>query len=84
VQWQIAKRRKSIEKLVNEWQKSLAQAYEKLKAQVRTRVEHPFHVVKNIFKHKGTVHSRLLDQANMIAFKNHIDKNVVLRRYYMC
>lgn len=52
VQWHIAKRRKTIEKLTEGWQKSLAQAYEKLKAQVRARVEHPFHVVKNIFKYK--------------------------------
>ena len=54
VQWHVAKRRKSIEKLADGWQKSLAQAYEKLKAQVRAYVEHPFHVVKNIFKYKKT------------------------------
>lgn len=52
VQWHVAKRRKAIKKLVEGWQKSLAQAYEKLKAQVRARVEHPFHVVKNIFHYK--------------------------------
>ena len=34
------------------WQKTMAQAYEKLKAQVRSRVEHPFHVVKNLFHYK--------------------------------
>lgn len=54
VQWHVAKRRKSIEKLTEGWQKCLAQAYEKLKAQVRSRVEHPFHVVKNIFRHRKT------------------------------
>jgi len=54
VKWHIAKRRRSIEKLVDGWQKNLAQAYEKLKAQVRARVEHPFHVIKNIFKYKKT------------------------------
>ena len=52
VQWHVAKRRKSIEALLEGWQKSLAQAYEKLKAKIRARVEHPFHVVKNIFKYK--------------------------------
>jgi IS5 family transposase len=52
VQWHIAKRRSTIERLTEGWQKSMAQAYEKLKAQVRSRVEHPFHVVKNIFKYK--------------------------------
>jgi IS5 family transposase len=52
VNWHVAKRRKSIEKLAEGWPKKLAQAYEKLKAQVRARVEHPFHVIKNLFKYK--------------------------------
>ena len=52
VQWHVAKRRKTITKMADGWQKSLAQVYEKLKAQVRAYVEHPFHVVKNIFKYK--------------------------------
>ena len=53
-QWHVAKRRKIIEKLADGWQKSMAQAYEKLKAHLRAYVEHPFHVVKNIFKYKKT------------------------------
>jgi IS5 family transposase len=52
VQWHIAKRRKTIETMMDGWQKKLAQAHEKLKARVRAYVEHPFHVVKNIFRHK--------------------------------
>jgi IS5 family transposase len=54
VKWRVAKRRKSIQKMTEGWQKNLAQAYEKLKAKIRARVEHPFHVIKNIFKHKKT------------------------------
>lgn len=54
VQWHIAKRRKTLERLADGWQKNLAQAYEKLKAQVRARVEHPFHIIKNIFQYKKT------------------------------
>ena len=54
VQWRIAKRRNTIKKLTDGWQKDLAQAYEKLKAKIRARVEHPFHVVKNIFNYKKT------------------------------
>jgi len=69
VRWHIAKRRKSIEKLAEGWQKSLAQAYEKLKAQVRAYVEHPFHVIKNIFKYKKTRYKGLAKndaQLNML------------------
>ena len=54
VQWHIARRRKTLEKLADGWQKKLAHAYEKLKAQVRARVEHPFHIIKNIFQYKKT------------------------------
>ena len=59
VQWHVVKRRKTVESLSEGWQKSLAQAYEKLKAQVRAYVEHPFHVVKNIFKYKKTSYKGL-------------------------
>lgn len=60
VQWHVAKRRKTIEKLDDGWQKDLAQAYEKLKARLRAYVEHPFHVVKNIFKYKKTRYKGLV------------------------
>lgn len=52
VRWYIAKRRKPIRQMEGGWQKYLTLAFEKLKARIRAIVEHPFHVVKNIFKHK--------------------------------
>jgi IS5 family transposase len=52
VRWYIAKRRKPLRQMMGGWQKYLALAFEKLKARIRAIVEHPFHVVKNIFKHK--------------------------------
>lgn len=54
LKWHIARRRKSIEKMADGWQKNMVQAYEKLKAQMRARVEHPFHIVRNIFNYKKT------------------------------
>ena len=54
LKWRIAKRRKPIKQMPECWQKDLALAYEKLKASIRAKVEHPFHIVKNIFKHKKT------------------------------
>lgn len=62
----LARRRKSIEKLAEGWQKALAQAYEKLKAQVRARVEHPFHVVKNIFYYKKTRYKGLAKNTSQL------------------
>ena len=69
LKWHIARRRKTIEKMAEGWQKNLVQAYEKLKAQVRARVEHPFHIVKNIFKYKKTRYKGLAKndaQLNML------------------
>ena len=37
--------------MVEGWKKDLALLNEKLKASLRAKVEHPFHVVNNIFKH---------------------------------
>jgi IS5 family transposase len=54
LKWRIAKRRKLIKQMPECWQKDMALAYEKLKASIRAKVEHPFHIVKNIFKHKKT------------------------------
>ena len=32
----------------------LLEQFEKLKASIRAKVEHPFHVLKNLFKHRKT------------------------------
>ena len=52
VEWHIARRRKPIREMAEGWQKSLVLAQEKLKASVRAKVEHAFHVLKNIFHYK--------------------------------
>ena len=41
-----------IREMAEGWQKSLVLAQEKLKASVRAKVEHAFHVLKNIFHYK--------------------------------
>jgi hypothetical protein len=52
VEWRVAARRSKIKALAEGWAKDLTQAFEKLKARVRARVEHPFHIVKNLFHHR--------------------------------
>jgi IS5 family transposase len=51
--WHVAMRPSERRKLdlTRPWARLLEQA-EKLKASVRAKVEHPFHVVKNLFRHK--------------------------------
>ena len=53
--WHVAMRRGKLRKL-NEFiePQFLAERVEKMKASIRAKVEHPFHVIKNLFRHKKT------------------------------
>ncbi|OXC75317.1 Mobile element protein [Caballeronia sordidicola] len=52
VQWSVAMKRAKLKGMAEGPLKQLTQALEKVKAQIRARVEHPFHVVKKLFNHK--------------------------------
>jgi IS5 family transposase len=52
IDWQIAGKRSLIKALAEGAEKAARQAVEKAKASVRAFVEHPFHLVKNIFRHR--------------------------------
>ena len=51
-QWHIAAKRGKIRAMPEGKLKEAIQKFEKIKAQVRSRVEHPFHILKNIFKYR--------------------------------
>ena len=52
VEFQVAAKRGRIKALKEGALKEALLALEKLKAQVRARVEHPFHIVKNLFHYR--------------------------------
>ena len=52
IDWQIAGKRGAIKALAEGAEKEAIKAVEKAKASVRAFVEHPFHIVKNIFRHR--------------------------------
>ena len=52
IDWQIACKRGLIKALAEGAEKVARQAVEKTKAAVRAFVEHPFHIVKNLFRHR--------------------------------
>lgn len=54
IEWNVALRRSKITKMAEGTLKTLTKALERAKAQIRARVEHPFHVVKNLFRYKKT------------------------------
>ena len=51
-EWHVAAKRGKVRAMAEGLLKELTQAYEKAKAQVRARVEHPFHIIKNLFRHR--------------------------------
>ena len=52
IDWQIARKRSVIKAMAEGAEKEALQAVEKAKASVRAFVEHPFHIVKNLFRHR--------------------------------
>ena len=54
IDWQIARKRSLIKALAEGAQKEAIKAVEHAKASVRAFVEHPFHIVKNLFRYRKT------------------------------
>ena len=50
--WQIARKRGPIKTMAEGAEKETLRASEKAKASVRAFVEHPFHILENIFRHR--------------------------------
>lgn len=52
IDWQIARKRGQIKALVEGAEKETLMAVEKAKASMRAFVEHPFHILKNLFRYR--------------------------------
>jgi IS5 family transposase len=52
VEWHVAAKRGKVKAMAEGLLKELTVQLERVKAQVRARVEHPFHILKNIFRHR--------------------------------
>ena len=50
--WQIARKRGQLKTMAEGTEKETLKAAEKAKAAVRAFVEHPCHILKNIFRHR--------------------------------
>ncbi len=66
VQWVVAQRRGTITRMADGTLKTLIQARERVQAQIRARVEHPFHVVKNLFHFSKTRYKGLAKNTAML------------------
>lgn len=60
VAWHVAEKRGKLKKMPDGPHKDLVTRFERTKAQIRAKVEHPFHVVKNLFRHRKVRYRGLL------------------------
>lgn len=60
VTWHVAEKRGKLKKMTEGTRKDLVTQFERAKAQIRAKVEHPFHVVKNLFRHRKVRYRGLL------------------------
>jgi IS5 family transposase len=63
VTWHIAMKRGKLKGMQEGELKRLTEQAEHIKAKIRARVEHPFHVVKNLFRHRKTRYKGLAKNA---------------------
>ena len=66
IDWQIARKRGTIKTLAEGAEKETLKAVEKLKASVRAFVEHPFHLVKNIFRYRKVRYRGLVKNGHQL------------------
>jgi IS5 family transposase len=52
IDWQIAGKRGQLKKMAEGPEKQALKVIEKAKASIRAFVEHPFHILKNLFRHR--------------------------------
>ena len=64
IEWYVAERRSKINKMPEGPLKTLKKALERVKAQIRSKVEPPFHVVKNLFHYKKVRYKGLAKKRN--------------------
>lgn len=83
VQWDVAAKRGAIKAMPEGMIKELTQALERIKAQIRSRVEHPFHVVKNIFGYKKARYKGLAKNAAQLAALFGLANLVLLKKHLL-
>ena len=79
VSWHAAMKRSHRTALPGDERGQLREKAEKVKASIRAKVEHPFHVVKNLFKHRVTRY-RGLSKSEAKLFTMFNMANLVLAR----
>ena len=71
-------RRSAIKKMEDSWKKTLMLAFEKTKTNIYAKVEHPFHVIKNLFGYRKVCYKGLTKKNQAQLFSLFALANLVL------
>ena len=83
VEWHVAAKRGKVKALAEGLVKAMTMRLEQAKAQVRARVEHPFHIIKNLFKHRKLRYRGLAKNAAQLYSLFALANLVIARRALM-
>jgi transposase, IS5 family len=83
VEWQVAEKRSKVKALAGTALGDLVAQLEHAKASIRSKVEHPFHVVKNLFKHRKTRYKGLVKNTAQLLTLFGLANLVLARRWLL-
>ena len=83
VEWHVAEKRSKVKALAGTALGDLVVQVEHAKASIRAKVEHPFHVVKNLFKHRKTRYKGLAKNTAQLLSLFGLANLVLARRWLL-
>jgi IS5 family transposase len=83
VEWHVAEKRSKVKALAGTMLGDLVAQVEHAKASIRSKVEHPFHVVKNLFKHRKTRYKGLVKNTAQLLTLFGLANLVLARRWLL-
>ena len=84
IEWRVAARRSAFKAQPEGWAKAIGGAWEKLKALARALVEPPFHIIKNIFRHRKVRYRGLAKNTGQLRVLFALANIYMLRRQLAC
>ena len=84
IEWRVAARRSAPRAQPEGWAKAIGGAWEKLQARARALVERPFHIVKNIFRHRKVRYRGLKKNTGQLRVLFALANLYMVRRQLAC
>ena len=87
IEWMVAQKKGRLKAMAEGLKKDLLREWERRRAQVRAKVEHPFHIIKNLFGYRKVryrgLRKNLAQLHSLFALANLVMAGRMLRRAQM-